>query len=40
MLKEIVSDEYDLVAIVDNQEITNVHGDVDILKGKQASSTG
>ncbi len=35
VLKEIVSDEYDLVAIVDNQEIKNVHGDVDILKGKQ-----
>ena len=36
VLKEVIShDDYVLVAIVDNQEIINVHGDVALLKGKQ-----
>jgi sugar O-acyltransferase (sialic acid O-acetyltransferase NeuD family) len=35
VLKEIISDDYDLIAVVDNQEIINTHGNVDLLKGKQ-----
>lgn len=35
VLKEIILDDYALIAVVDNQEITNVHGDVELLKGQQ-----
>ena len=37
VLSEAISyGDYDLVAIVDNQEIVNVHGDVALLKGRQS----
>ena len=35
VLKDIISDDYVLIAVVDNQEIINVHGNVDLLKGQQ-----
>lgn len=35
VIREIISADYILVAVVDNQEIKNVHGDIDLLKGQQ-----